>query len=64
MTENNLTTIRVRFETKSELDKMKGNKESYNDVIIKLLKENEKLNKILCNVEYLQEHIQGKNKNE
>jgi predicted CopG family antitoxin len=60
MTKDNFTTIKVSFETKSELDKIKGSKESYNNLFNRLMKENEKLNKILSNVENLQLHLQQK----
>lgn len=58
--EKNYKSIKIPAETKNQLDKIKGNKESYNDLFIRLMNENDKLNKILCNVEYLQEHLQQK----
>lgn len=59
MTEKNYTSLKVRPETKDKLDLIKGNKESYNDIIIRLMEENNKLNQILLNVEALTQHIKG-----
>lgn len=58
--EKNYKSIKIPAETKTALDKIKGNKESYNDLFIRLMKENENLNKILSNVENLQLHLQQK----
>lgn len=59
MTEKQYTSLKVRPETKGQLDLIKGNKESYNDTIIRLIEENKKLNQILLNVEALSNHIRG-----
>ena len=59
MSEKNFTSLKVRPETKGQLDLIKGNKESYNDIIIRLIEENKKLNQILLNVEALTQHIKG-----
>lgn len=59
MTEKQYTSLKVRPETKGQLDLIKGNKESYNDIIIRLIEENKKLNQILLNVEALNNHIRG-----
>ena len=56
MTEKQYTSLKVRPETKGQLDLIKGNKESYNDIIIRLIEENKKLNQILLNVEALNNH--------
>lgn len=60
MTKEKFTSIKLTFETKSELDKIKNKQESYNSLLIRLINENEKLNKILSNVEDLQKHLQEK----
>mgnify|MGYP003297696715 CR=1 FL=1 len=54
------TTIKVSYDIKNELDKVKQSNESYNTLLNRLIKENEKLNKILLNIENLREHIQEK----
>ena len=58
--EKNYKSIKIPEETKNQLDKIKGNKESYNDLFIRLMNENQKLNKILSNVENLQRHLDNK----
>ena len=58
--EKNYKSIKIPEETKNKLDKIKGNKESYNDLFIRLMNENQKLNKILSNVENLQRHLDNK----
>jgi len=58
--QNKFTNVKIQTETKIELDKIKGNKESYNDLFIRLMKENQKLNKILLNIEDLKDYIQQK----
>ncbi len=60
MTKEKFTTIKLTFGTKAELDKVKNNQESYNSLLIRLIEENKKLNKILSNVENLQIHLQEK----
>jgi len=60
MTSDTYTTLRVRKETKSKLNTIKGNKESYNDLCIRLMEDNEKLNNILLNIELLQEYFKAK----
>lgn len=60
MNTNNFTTIKVSYDIKNELDKVKQSNESYNTLLNRLIKENEKLNKILLNIENLREHIQEK----
>lgn len=57
-TNNKFTTIKVTQEIKQELDKAKQSNESYNNLLARLISENEKLNKILLNIENLREHIQ------
>ena len=59
MTGKNFTSLKVRPETKGQLDLIKGNKESYNDIILRLMEENRKLNQILLNIENLEKHIRG-----
>ena len=58
MTKKEFTNIKINLETKAELDKLKKDKESYNCLLSRLVNENVKLNKILSNVENLQEHLQ------
>ncbi len=60
MTKEKFTTIKLTFGTKAELNKVKNNQESYNSLLIRLIEENKKLNKILSNVENLQIHLQEK----
>lgn len=51
------STIRVTAETKEKLESLKVGNESLNTIILNLLKENEKLNHILGNIESLKEYL-------
>lgn len=59
MTEKS-THIRVNIETLEKLRSLKKSDDTYSTIINRLIDDNEKLTKILCNVEYLQEHLQQK----
>lgn len=58
MTKKEFTNIKINLEIKAELDKLKKEKESYSCLLSRLVNENMNLNKILSNVENLQEHLQ------
>lgn len=59
MTEKS-THIRINIETLDKLKNLKNADDTYSTIINRLINENEKLTKILCNVEDLQEHLQQK----
>ena len=54
------THIRINFETLDKLKELKNADDTYSTIINRLINENEKLNKILCNVENLKRYLQQK----